>query len=251
MKYSRRGNMETVTITHSVAQDIEKQGYSVVPANKCIFPDNLVGSWKVLQNDWDDLELDIYMKDGGHYRRRRYGRFHFIPSSAAITPLPHSPYFQSENYNLFAGGIRRELAPLRDSTTRNRFLHELIRVDFQQFNIEYGRIQHPWVVGIHQIRIIAQVEFHGKPTPEGVHQDGHEIFAVHLIARDNISGGVTRVFDLERNLLNEFTLLNPLDSYYIEDSRVMHEVTPIQVVHGEKQAIRDVLIVEYDSQQEF
>jgi hypothetical protein len=67
---------------------------------------------------------------------------------------------------------------------------------------------------------------------------------MHLIRRRNIAGGVTTVYGEGDKVLQALTLLDPLDSIYVEDTRVTHDVTP---VHSENQirGIRDVLVVTY------
>ena len=85
----------------------------------------------------------------------------------------------------------------------------------------------------------------GKPSPEGIHQDGEEYFGVLLINRYNISGGKSIIYDLNENILNEFELVKPGDSYIVSDKLVKHSVTPIEVIDASDIGFRDVLIINY------
>ena len=46
-----------------------------------------------LWSDFDDLELDNYLKDGARFRLRRFANFYFRPDTEEIKPLPHTSYF--------------------------------------------------------------------------------------------------------------------------------------------------------------
>lgn len=97
----------------------------------------------------------------------------------------------------------------------------------------------------------------GDPGPEGVHQDIAELTAVVLIGRDNVCGGVNRVWSLEQpcgkpsaadllsdRLLTEVTMETPLDCLLVLDRKVKHEVSSIGAIDPNMQATRDVLTFE-------
>ncbi|MGH8546981.1 MAG: 2OG-Fe dioxygenase family protein, partial [Gammaproteobacteria bacterium] len=221
-------------------------GYSFALDNAiCLSPD-MEGHWEELRGDWNHLPADACLKDSGRYRFRRYDRFFFRPVSGDLRPLPHTAFFQGKGFNKLHGGIKREFAALRKLTFDNIFLRELIKFDFSQFSPKSTTMQKPWEVGIHEIRIVAEPAAAGKPTPEGPHRDGYKFIAMHLIRRQNILGGVTTICDKRKQPLQALTLLDPLDSVYVEDSRVIHDVTPIYSEKNNVPGIRDMLIVTYD-----
>ena len=227
---------------------IQRRGYSfVLGSTICLSPD-IESYWEELRGDWNHLPADACLKDKGRYRFRRYDRFLFLPVSGELLPLPHTAFFQGKGFNNLHGGLKREFAALRKLTFENIFLRELIKFDFFQFSPESTTIQKPWEVGIHEIRIVAKPAAAGKPTPEGPHRDGYKFIAMHLMKRQNILGGVTTIFDKRKQTLQAVTLLDPLDSVYVEDARVIHDVTPIYLEKHNVRAIRDVLIVTYDYQ---
>ena len=71
-----------------------------------------------------------------------------------------------------------------------------------------------WHAEIHQFRIEARADMMGHPTPEGIHRDGVDGAFVMLVNRDNVSSGVTEIFDSERRPLGHFTLSDPGDAVF-------------------------------------
>jgi hypothetical protein len=65
--------------------------------------------------------------------------------------------------------------------------------------------------------------------------------AVFLLDRQGIKGGETRVFDINSPSGQRFTLNEPWSLLLLDDTRVIHETTPIQPEgHG---GWRDTLVV--------
>ena len=230
----------------NVHASIDERGFAFVPGADFRLG-GLEADWRRLTSDWTHLETDAYMADGGRYRLRRYGRFFFVPATSELRRLPHATVFQSRYINEFAGGIDRNFAPLREATFENPFLHALIRFDFTCFELpEPGMASDPWEVWIHQIRI----ETHGKsavpPAPEGIHHDGHDFIAMHLVKRENVLGGRSLLYDNSQSPLFSCMFENPLDTIYADDHRVMHAVEPICALEDDRPAQRDILIIDYD-----
>ncbi|MCZ6727192.1 MAG: 2OG-Fe dioxygenase family protein [Acidobacteria bacterium] len=196
--------------------------------------------------EWDHLQPDRYLKSGASFRLRRLGCFELTPATGGLRLLSHAAYYQPRDVNPYAGGIHRRFAALRDSTATNRFLHELIRFDFSQFPVEGWEAVNTWTIDVHLFRIIGNPDEAGEPTPEGVHHDGDEFNAVHLVQRENAVGGVSGVYDNDQRPLERLTLREPMDSLFIWDPHVMHGVSPIRPKVPGKPAIRDVLIIGYN-----
>jgi len=230
---------------------IANDGFAVLRAAE--FP--LIGSeaaWRELIDDWDHLKVDEYMADGGRYRLRRFGRFLLRPDAARLHRLPHGTVFQTRAVNGFAGGIDRDFAPLRESTFANNCLRNLIHFDFACFGVQdLARLSDPWEVWVHQIRIQSADQQDVAPAPEGIHHDGHDFIAMHLIGRANVNGGRSRVYDDVRNELHSCMLVDPMDTIYADDHRVMHSVDPISAADVRFPAHRDVLIIDYDHRPHF
>src|SRR5690606_36512610 len=90
-------------------------------------------------------------------------------------------------------------------------------------------------------RIVAHPTSAGLPTPEGRHSDGHRFVGMHLVPRDNCTGGLSVVHP-EQGPPVELMLTEPLDSLFVADRDVTHEVTAIGTVDGT--AVRDMLLVD-------
>jgi hypothetical protein len=205
----------------------------------------LLPHWRRLTRDWDHLELDRYLQAGATFRRRRYGRYYWSPATDALLALPHETYFQPTDQNTYAGGIRRDFAPLRPNTAGNPFLAALVRCTFACLPLAEERRRRTWEVRIHQIRIIASMNEAGQPAPEGIHQDGTDFLTLHLVRRRNVVGGRSTIYDLDRKPIVSCTMRKTLDSLILEDPRIMHGVTPVHPADGRTEGVRDLLGVDF------
>ncbi len=193
---------------------------------------------------WNDLPPDPYLKDGGHYRRRRHSSF--VVDGALCRPVPHRPHFQSSNYNALHGGMERWFEPMRDELVRHPA--------FQRLAVSLGELcsevsgARPWFVEAHQFRIDTH-EGIGRPTPEGAHRDGVDFVAVFFVGRARIKGGETRVFQAATPSGLRFTLTEPWSLLFLDDARVVHESTPIQPAEDASDAParghRDTLVLTF------
>lgn len=226
-------------------RELAEQGYSLLRAREVDIDDDLRESWLSLSIDFADLPGDEYLPGGGKYRRRRYGRFRFMPPSGELTPLPHADYFQSADINRVTGGIIRKFAPMLDSTFGNPFLRELIRFDFDQFPLSLEERQSVWEVQAHLIRVTASAEEQGHPTPEGIHRDGAEYVSVHLAERLNARGGDVSIYDDDKRLITSFRLEGVMDCYLFHDASLWHQASPISPVDSAHQAVRSILTFDY------
>lgn len=237
--------MSRITTTHKIQHDLETDGYSLIRATELSIPDDLRQAWMSLSIDYADLPVDEYLPNNGKYRFRRYGRFYFVPSTEELCRLPHEDYFQDTDINQVTGGIIRKFAPLRDNTFANPFLHELIRFDFRHFPVEEAKKQDPWDVHVHLIRVTANADEHGHPTPEGIHKDGAEFVTVHLAELVNADGGMVSIYDNDKNLLATHQLHQIMDFYLFNDDRLWHKADPITPKDETHQAVRSILTFDY------
>jgi len=196
---------------------------------------------RVLDRFWDDLPRDAHLRDGGRYRRRRHGSFVVDGEQvAAVAPRAH---WQPVEYNALHGGIERWFEPLPEGlvgdATWIRMLCALGRCASRL------RGAQPWFVEAHAFRIETGSEGIGRPTPEGAHRDGVDMVAVILVARRNVKGGETRVFDARGPQGLRFTLAEPWSVLLLDDERVIHETTPIQPQDASQPAQRDTLVLTY------
>lgn len=197
-----------------------------------------LGELDALKNSWSDLAPDLYLKDGGSYRRRRHSCF--VIDGATVTQAQHRAHWQSQDYNALHGGMRRWFEPIREEVVAQPAWTQLLLALGQHFST-LKDVQR-WYVEAHQFRIDTSDGI-GRPTPEGAHRDGVDFVAVFLVARHDIKGGETRVFQADGPDGQRFTLAEPWSLLLLDDARVIHESTPIQPVDGEGH--RDTLVLTY------
>jgi hypothetical protein len=186
------------------------------------------------------------MADGGRYRRRRYAVFKVTADQ--IEREQHQPHYQAKVYNRLNGGLERWFEPVLPQIGENPIILTLLR----RLATVFHGLGHPggadWHVEMHQFRIEARDGAVGRPTPEGIHRDGVDAAFVMLINRDNVASGTTEIFNPSGQSLGSFTLADPGDAVFLDDTRVYHGVTPIAPVSLGKAAVRDVLVLTYTSQ---
>jgi len=225
---------------------IRESGYALVPGNEYDIPAPLIESLESFAGSWKSLPADEYIVGPFCYRFRRYGRLAYQPRTGRIECLQASPFRQSGSANRLYADMARSFADVSDDDLENRFLHELVRHDFEQFGVTDDMTHFNWVVGVHQIKIVGKRDQPGDPAPEGIHQDGSRFIGIHLMGRENVQGGVSKIYDLKGVEVASVPLVKSLDSILIEDARVMHSVMPIAPVDVAKPAVRDTLILTYD-----
>ena len=201
--------------------------------------------WAGFAASWNDLGVDQHMADGGRYRRRRYAVFEV--GANGIVRAPHQPHYQAKTYNRLNGGLDRWFDPVTQETGDHPIVRALLRELAVVFAglIPAGDKRPGWHVELHQFRIESKEGAIGRPTPEGVHRDGVDGAFVMLVNRENVSSGVTQIFDPKGTSLGEFVLKDAGDAVFLDDARVFHGVTPIAPLDPEKPAIRDVLVVTF------
>lgn len=239
------GEREVATVLTSTRDELRTKGYALVPADVFPISPTLRPFETSLAGDWEDLEVDRYLRNGATFRERRYDRFRYVPTADTIALRPHRPYFQSLDVNDYGGGIQRDVAPLTRSTLDNPLLKSLIRFNFAQFPVSEELLEQPWDVQCHQFRIIGTAAELGEPTPEGPHRDEVDFGAIHLMSRLNVAGGNSQVYSNDKELLAEFCLSSAMDTMYWADQKILHAVTPITAVNDSTRAVRDVLILGY------
>ena len=209
--------------------------------------------WPSFADSWNDLGVDMYMADGGRYRRRRFSTFAASdtveggkPGERRVTRKPHQPHYQSRDYNLLNGGIARWFLPIADPVSEHPVMRAVLETTHRWFDELTPPEARPrvWHVEVHQFRIETGPE-QGLATPEGMHRDGVDWVLVMLVRRENIASGETRLEDTAHRPLGSFTLTEPMDSTLVDDDRVFHGVTPLEQHDPSRPAYRDVLVVTF------
>ena len=229
------------TLTHPLQLDaaMRDRGYAVLaPEDVCRLSGCKLEDLMALRASWNDLAPDQYLKDGGHYRKRRHSSY--VVGGDGVKPAPHRAHWQPVEYNALHGGMQRWFEPVTAEVGQSQAWHCVLRWLARVSSTLKGA--QPWFVEAHQFRIDTAGGI-GRPTPEGAHRDGVDVVAVLLVAREGIKGGETRVFEADGPHGERFTLTEPWSLLLLDDARVIHESTPIQPA-GEG-GYRDTLVLTY------
>jgi hypothetical protein len=139
--------------------------------------------------------------------------------------VPHRAHWQPLSYNALHGGMQRWFDPMAPEVVQQDAWQKLLRGLACLACAAQG--DQTWFTEAHQFRIDT-TDGIGRPTPEGAHRDGVNWVAVFLLDRQGIKGGETRVFDINSPSGQRFTLNEPWSLLLLDDTRVIHETTPIQ-----------------------
>ena len=197
----------------------------------------------VFLDSWNRLEQDQYMADGGRYRKRRHATYAIDGAGQPARLMPYQPHYQTVDYNQLNGGVARYFAPILDDLHQSLSLSALLEFGNSVFSQITGNGH--WHIELHQFRIEARDGRMGKPTPEGVHRDGVDFVIVVMIKRVNIDSGATTIYDLDNQLVGEFTLRESFDMVLVNDRKLYHGVTPITQLDADTEAFRDVLVITF------
>lgn len=220
---------------------LKERGFALLNASD-------VGQWlgaelaalEALHASWNDLPSDEYLKDGGRYRRRRHSCF--VVNGASVEQAPHRAHWQPLAYNALHGGMQRWFEPMDPTVVAMPVWHRLLVALGETVSALCG--ERPWFVEAHPFRIDT-TDGIGRPTPEGAHRDGVDLVAVFMVGRHAIKGGESRVFEAEGPNGQRFTLREPWSLLLLDDTRVIHESTPIQPLVDGEMGWRDTLVLTY------
>jgi hypothetical protein len=192
---------------------------------------------------WNDLPPDAYLKDGGHYRRRRHSCF--VVNGLDVQQTSHRAHWQPLEYNALHGGMQRMFEPMSAHVAQSPAWPTLLS-KLGDLCTALKPETTKWFVEAHQFRIDT-TDGIGRPTPEGAHRDGVDFVAVLLVQRHGIKGGETRVFEVNGPAGQRFTMTEPWTLLLLDDERVIHESTPIQPLDAESSSLsyRDTLVLTF------
>lgn len=241
-------------------QQLSEKGFARLSAGELVdLGQQPLQSLAALNRAWDDLPPDLYLKDGGRYRRRRHGSWVWHTDGAVLTQVPHRPHWQPTDYNALHGGMLRHFDPIPPNVAQSPAFKGLLG-GLSALFAEMARTQAPqpgepvfdgrWFIEAHTFRIDTEGGV-GRPTPEGAHRDGMAYVAVILVDRQNIVGGETRVFEADGPNGVRFTLTEPWSALLLDDARVIHESTPIQPQQPQQPGSlghRDTLVITFRAQ---
>ncbi len=230
--------------TQQIVPTLKTKGYAVLSPATAL--DLLSCSTENTSNwkpSWNDLAPDAYLKDGGHYRRRRHSCF--VVSGESVLQAKHRAHWQPLEYNALHGGMQRMFEPMSANVVQSNAWLTMLGKLGQVCSALKPSVS-TWFVEAHQFRIDT-TDGIGRPTPEGAHRDGVDFVAVMLIHRHGIKGGETRVFEVDGPAGQRFTMTEPWTLLLLDDERMIHESTPIQPLDAEDSGLsyRDTLVLTF------
>ncbi|AOP48654.1 2OG-Fe dioxygenase family protein [Streptomyces lydicus] len=193
-----------------------------------------------LRGAWENLPVDTQVDGVGVYRERRYSRLRVDVDGDDTTfeVLPHA-VFRQDSIPLWEGKDR-VFEPVTENVLLSAGMRTLVGFNARMATAAGGTAS--WTAGVHLVRVVARADAEGLPTPEGRHRDGHSFVGLYLMRRDGVTGGVSTVYPNDGGDIVQTTLLQPLDSLFIDDNMITHEVSPI-VPEGAS-GVRDMLMID-------
>lgn len=189
---------------------------------------------------------DQHLFAGEGERRRKYARLLIDPNRKILEIFKHDLFFQDKKFDDLYGNIHRSFAPMALEDYKNNFFQMLVVESYRSLPLTDELKNVPFEISVHMIRIQATpASTIGRPAPEGIHRDGYHFGSIHLMRRENISGAENNIYDLEKKLIHQVQLDEPMDSIYFDDAAIFHGVSPFEAIDKNLQATRDMLILLY------
>ncbi|GLY28366.1 2OG-Fe dioxygenase family protein [Kineosporia sp. NBRC 101731] len=204
--------------------------------------------WDKFSRFWENLPRDQHMADGGTYRRRKYTTISYHLDDKTIEVLDQDGFLQSKEINKLNGGVTRRFEPIDQALLDTATFRRLVE-HFSNHIAETGDAQDSATrvrqINIHQHRIVATRGESGNPTPEGIHRDGVAHIVMMMVERENVSGGVSTIYDNDQTPIMSQTLTRPGDFIYLDDATCMHSASPVEAVAAYAEGHRDMFFLEF------
>ncbi|MBS2036844.1 2OG-Fe dioxygenase family protein [bacterium] len=218
----------------SVAEKLARDGYCPLPAATWSRPSQ-PGQAEFLAS-YGGLSQDRHMADGGTYRFRRYSRL--LLSRGELSSLDGNSIFQTLEDNPLNGGVERTFEPILPEVLATPFLSALVLQDAAFLNLSPDK---QWEVGLHCVRIHATTLQKGQPAPEGIHRDSEDFTVQHVLARQNVQGGVFTAYNEAHEPVFHWLQTEPWDTLFFRGD-LWHGVTPLS---SQSEGHRDILLVDF------
>jgi hypothetical protein len=216
-----------------------------------------------IKREFDELDRDPYGIADNRFRSYARGillpwkpEFSWIPPTKLVRGRPMTEYYQGA-YNPDFSGEKRVLPAISEKAKSNPLLHRLIWADFDRSFWPDSLRSHPLQVGVSFIKLQVDTEHpRALSTPDSFHQDGETFTFAHLISRMGVVGGINSISypaaagkglaDIPHGqVLAEFELCQPLETYAIFDPLVSHYVSPIELADGCEKGERSIMLVDF------
>ncbi|MDH2343603.1 2OG-Fe dioxygenase family protein [Bradyrhizobium sp. SSUT77] len=191
---------------------------------------------------FENLGPDVYhpAQTGGRSRRlaQHYATFDPKTGKISVTRLVTQPFLQGD-YNKLTGHLERPIEPTLPDTDLSRFIEYGFKSIQERWPLD-GR-ENEWLVNCHLIRTHAKGKQEGVPVPEGIHRDGVDYLIMGSVRRQDVSGGVSYIYDhVDGDPFFE-TTLTPGQAILIDDESLFHMASPVTATKDEGH--RDMILM--------
>jgi hypothetical protein len=210
----------------------------------------------------DNLPTDPYAVSVNRYRRYSpaiilpwCNQLEWVPNLGGPSN-PYTEYFQGDHNPEYPGVFRR-FPPLEDELKLDATLRQIVWNDFGLTFWSDRQLTRPFIVGVHLVKLmVVAAGQRGVSSPDHLHQDGEPFTFVHLVARDNATGA-TNVIARKHcsgaqpedvapdDILARFELLEPMESYGVQDRAISHYVSALERGPEDRPAVRAALLVDF------
>lgn len=226
---------------------------------------------------WHVATVPVFLKKAGSkllpdpydltgMRKRSYARFIWIAETGALEPAgrnfdsadqPVTGYSQGSSVQSEFGNMQRVFPAIRESVASSPLLRSIVHAD-GSLAVLSGALSSSlaYLVGIHFIKLQPGPSAPAVITPDEIHRDGEPVTFAHLIERSNCNGGENFVTSLdtvgkrpadlsEQDIFSQFTLLEPGDSFVVDDRKVAHYVSPVSRIAPDQLGHRTIMLVDF------
>ncbi|MDA1209242.1 MAG: 2OG-Fe dioxygenase family protein [bacterium] len=238
-----------------VSNALREKGFEVLSGNEFALNQEMLVAQEAFQGSFEDMEQDPFISTDIVWRLRKFGRFGIFPQksggdvseSFSVNPIAYAPY-KSKYLEPGLSPLNvqpRAFPEMNPAMYQNAFVRGCIEQLFRAIPTEKKGTA-SWEAKVHQVRVLSFADKLGEATPEGIHDDGHDFFAVVMMRRKNVQGAMSRVWskDQQDSPIAQHTLLEPLDTLFVHDRAVLHDTTSLEPTGNIGH--RDVMIISMD-----
>ncbi len=242
----------------------KKQGYFKDKINPYELSDNATVELGAMKKNFASLDKDPYTSITNN-RFRAYSNLILFPWERKLSWIPpqqkdgnlSSSYWQG-NFNPEHKDAIRYFTPIDPTVKNSTLLNNIILHDYDLTFWDPAYSSLPIYVGVHFVKLAvldkSQVAF---SSPNLVHQDGEAFTFAHLFNRVNVRGGTNYIskpewanHKLEQvdrcDIMEEFEMYEPFESYAVCDEMVSHYVSPIELDDKElQQGYREIVLIDF------
>jgi hypothetical protein len=151
-------------------------------------------------------------------------------------------YSLSVDLNHEESGVIREFTLISDKFINNPVVRSVLKQKFATWDFAEKSNWRAYEVQVSLIGYVATLTNTALPAPVYVHQDMIDGSVAVLLIDGKIEGGITRVFDLDENMIVEASL-DEGEAIFMVDEDTKHIVTPISLALGSVSGVAKRLLM--------